>query len=67
MLRLLLLIVLSIAALLASLIVVPWLAREAGLHEQHVNYATAAAAFLIVVVAVRRIKSLMNLRRRIDG
>ena len=39
-------------------VVVPPLARAAGLFEQHVGYATAAAAFLIVVVAVRRLRSL---------
>jgi hypothetical protein len=48
---------LTIVALIAALIVVPPFARAAGLFEKHVGYATAAVAFLIVIVAVRCIKS----------
>lgn len=53
-----LVIVVTIIALMTALIVVPPLARQAGLFEQHVGYATAAAAFLIVFAAVRWLKSL---------
>jgi hypothetical protein len=48
----------AVAALIAAMLVVPPLARAAGLFEQHVGYATAGAAFLIVLVAVRRLRSL---------
>ena len=48
----------AVAALIAAMLVVPPLARAAGLFEQHVGYATAAAAFLIGVVAVRWLRSL---------
>ena len=53
-----LVIALGVLALLASFIVVPAFAREAGLHEQHVNYALAVAALLIGIVTTRSIKSL---------
>ena len=45
-------------ALIVSLLVVPPFARAAGLFEKHVDLATAAAAFIIVVIATRRLKSL---------
>jgi hypothetical protein len=45
-------------ALIVSLLVVPPFARAAGLFEKHIDYATAAAAFIIVVIATRRLKSL---------
>ena len=49
---------LGVLALLASFAVVPALARQSGLHEQHVNYALAVAALLIGIVTTRSIKSL---------
>lgn len=48
----------AIVALIVSLVVVPPIALRAGLFEKHVGYATAAVAFLIVIVAVRWFKSL---------
>ncbi len=54
----LMLIAMSIFALLIAFIVVPMIAQQAGLHEQHVNYALAGAAFVIAVVATRSAKSL---------
>ncbi len=48
----------SIVALFVAFIVVPMIARRAGLHEQHVNYAVAGAAFVIAIVATRWAKSL---------
>jgi hypothetical protein len=48
----------AIFALFVAFIVVPALARAAGLHEQHVNYAVAGAAFVIAIVATRWAKSL---------
>ena len=48
----------AVVGLIAAIVVVPPLARAAGVFEQHVGYATAAAAFLIVLVAVRRLRSL---------
>jgi hypothetical protein len=54
----LMLIAMGIFALFVALIVVPMLAKASGLHEQHVNYAVAGAAFLIAIVAMRFAKSL---------
>jgi hypothetical protein len=45
-------------AIIASLLVVPPLARAAGLFEKHIDYAIVAAAFIIVVIATRRLRSL---------
>jgi uncharacterized membrane protein (DUF485 family) len=56
--RFALVIVVGMLALLASFIVVPAFARQAGLHEQHVNYALAVAALLIGIITTRSIKSL---------
>jgi hypothetical protein len=54
----LMLLAMSIFALLVAFIVVPMIAQGASLHEQHVNYAVAGAAFVIAVVAARWAKSL---------
>ena len=48
----------SIVALFVAFVAVPRIAQAAGLHEQHVNYAVAGAAFVIVMVAMRWAKSL---------
>jgi hypothetical protein len=48
----------SIFALFVAFIVVPVLARTAGLHEEHVNYAVAGVAFVIAIVATRWAKSM---------
>jgi hypothetical protein len=48
----------AIFALFVAFIVVPTIARTAGLHEQHVNYAVAGAAFVIAIVATRWAKYL---------
>ncbi len=56
--RFMLVVALGVLALLASFIVVPAFAKQAGLHEQHVNYALAVAALLIGIVTTRSIKSL---------
>jgi hypothetical protein len=54
----LMLIAMSIVALFVAFIAVPMIAQAAGLHEQHVNYAVAGAAFVIAMVAMRWAKSL---------
>ena len=54
----LILVAMSVFALFVAFIVVPMIAKAAGLHEQHVNYATAGVAFLIAIVATRWAKSL---------
>lgn len=51
-------IVVAIVALIAALILVPPFARDIGVFEKHVDYATAAAAFVIVFIAARRLKAL---------
>lgn len=51
-------IALAIVALMVALVVVPPLALRAGVFEKHVGYVTAAAAFVIVFFAARRVKSL---------
>jgi hypothetical protein len=51
---------LAVVAMLASFIVVPAVAKQSGLHEQHVNYALAVAALLIGIVTSRSIRSLKN-------
>jgi hypothetical protein len=56
--RIAMVVVLTLAALVVALLVVPPFARAAGLFEKHVDYATAAVAFIIVVIATRRLKSL---------
>jgi hypothetical protein len=43
----------SIFALFVAFMVVPMIAQAAGLHEQHVNYAVAGAAFVIAIVATQ--------------
>jgi hypothetical protein len=45
-------------ALLFTLIFVPKFAERVGVKDQHIDYVVAAAAFLIVVGAVRYAKSL---------
>jgi hypothetical protein len=56
-------IALTLVALVVALLVVPPFARAAGVFEKHVDYVTAAAAFIIVVIATRRLKSQSNSRR----
>ena len=51
---------LGVVAMLASFIVVPVLASQIGLHEQHVGYAMATVAALVVVVTIRVFKSMMR-------
>ena len=51
-------IAMSIVGLFVAFTVVPMIARRTGLHEQHVNYAVAGAAFVIAVFATRWAKSL---------
>ena len=48
----------SVFALFVAFIVVPVLARRAGLHEEHVNYAVAGVAFVIAIVVTRWAKSM---------
>jgi hypothetical protein len=54
----LMLVAMSIFALFVAFIVVPMIAKAAGLHEQHVSYAVAGAAFVIAIVATRWAKAL---------
>ncbi len=62
--RIMLLGAMCVLALFAAFIVVPIIAESSGLNEKHVNYAVAAVAFLIVIVATRRVKSLNKKSRR---
>jgi hypothetical protein len=48
----------SVFALFVAFVLVPMIAKAAGLHEQHVNYAVAGAAFVIAIIATRWAKSL---------
>lgn len=48
----------AVFALVVAFVFVPAIAKAAGLHEQHVNYAVAGAAFVIAIVATRWAKSL---------
>ena len=56
---------LGVLALLASFIVVPVLARQSGLHDQHLNYALAVVALLIGIITTKWIRSLQ--RRAADS
>jgi hypothetical protein len=55
--RIAMVVALTLVALIVALLVVPPIAREAGLFEKHVDLATAAVAFVIVVIATRWLKS----------
>jgi uncharacterized membrane protein YcjF (UPF0283 family) len=55
-----LVIAIGVLTLLASFVVVPVLANRLGLHEEHVGYAMATVAALVVVVTIRVFKAMMK-------